>query len=932
MTFESTRRRAGSPLARRLWVLFVVAALLPLALSDWLSSLAVDALAKEVHGRNSGQVTRQTSRQVFDRLMTGSTLLATLPSETAATSLRRIPGLGTVFSNVAELAADGSPAWQSDPKADLADAWRRAGTGVGADPRKLRPDGKQVTLRVLGAGALPSRVLLGAVDHGGSQWIGELAPDFLWQPLEFANDQGAWLVRDGCGHVLARHDGADFPQRRVDAFIDAGADLVESKRLLILAPEFGACDWSFLQRTPPPVASWLGKPLSFWLGMVALATLLAIALTGARQIRHTLVPLQELTSSTRRLARGDAGTRAVVRGRDEFADLARAFNDMAARIETQFKALNGQAAIDHAILAGVPIEAVIERIAYEVLGRLPDAGVAVAWIADHDGMAMMALDSAAADAPSVVSQALALSASERTAFLDAVDDMTIEPGSVRDEAWLAPHRGHCGTVAVLPVRDHKGTRALMTIAVPATASAQALQPVRDLRDRLAVAFSAWDRDRQMAFRATHDGLTGLVNRNGLHEYLDAELRTDDRGEAWQVAVLFVDLDRFKDINDGLGHQAGDELLCLASNRLRACVPCGALVARQGGDEFVLVAPDTDEQGACAIAAEIVAQLARPFPLRGVDRVLGASVGIAIAPNHGRSRDELLRRADAAMYAAKAAGRGRFALFCEAIDVRARNRVRFQSELPAAISRGELAVYFQPRVRPEDGVVTSVEALVRWHHPELGQVAPDIFIPLAEESELIDRIGEWVLNEACAQMADWRRQGVALSRMAVNVSPRQFGFERLPDQVKAALARHGLSAGALELEVTESVMVGNATLAHAQLAEIRRLGVTIALDDFGTGYSSMASLRQLPIDVMKIDRAFVRDIDSAAADRDGAVAIVRAIAAMAQSLGLRLVAEGIETAAQAELLAAIGCDEFQGFLFGRPMPAAELDLLGAGGNR
>jgi diguanylate cyclase (GGDEF)-like protein len=915
-----------------LWLLFVVAALLPLALSDWLSNLAVDTLVDQVYARNSGQVTRQVSRQVFDRLMTGSALLvtfpdsmATLPAGPSSAGARRVPGLGKVFANVAKLAADGSPLWQSDPTANLVNAWARAVPDAAAVPRMRRHEGARVALRVLGEPRLPARVLLGMADDAGNRWIGELSPKFLWQPLAFANDESAWLVRDGCGHTLARYQGADYPRPAAAAFSDAGNDLLESRRLLILRPEFETCDWTFVQRTPGLEARWLGWPLSLWLSMVALATLLAIALAGARQIRQTLVPLQDLTASTRRLAEGEAGARATVRGKDEFADLAHAFNDMAARIETQFDALNGQAAIDHAILAGVPIGVVIERIAHEVRARLPDAGVAIAWIED-DTLATVALGCAVGNWTATLLEPMPLSAPERAAFTDAIDDVVIEPGAVRDKPWLAPHRRHDGAVAVLPVRSHEGTRAMMTIAVPA-ASAEAPQPARDLRDRLAVAFSAWDRERQLAFRAAHDSLTGLVNRNGLHEYLDAELGRAD-GPSRHVAVLFVDLDRFKDINDGLGHDAGDELLCLASARLQACVPSGTMVARQGGDEFVVVAPDTDERDACAIAGEVVAQLARPFPLRGADRMLGASVGIAVAPEHGSSRDELLRRADAAMYAAKAAGRGRYALFSEAIDVRARNRVRFQSELPVAIGRGELAVYYQPRVRPDDGVITSVEALVRWQHPQLGLVGPDIFIPLAEESDLIDRLGDWVLDQSCAQMANWRRQGVTIARVAVNVSPRQFGFGHLPDQVKAALARHELAAGDLELEVTESVMVGDATLARAQLAEIRRLGVTIALDDFGTGYSSLASLRQLPIDVMKIDRAFVKDLGQEDADREGALAIIRTITVMARALGMQLVAEGIETAVQADLLAAIGCDEFQGFYYGRPVPAAELALPGA----
>lgn len=422
---------------------------------------------------------------------------------------------------------------------------------------------------------------------------------------------------------------------------------------------------------------------------------------------------------------------------------------------------------------------------------------------------------------------------------------------------------------------------------------------------------------ELAHRAAHDSLTGLANRRALHDRLDALLATP---QATGVAVLFVDLDHFKDINDGLGHEAGDELLCQAGERLRACVPSGAVVARQGGDEFVLVLPGSDENAACAVARDVVRRLGQPFSVRGGHHLLGASVGVALAPLHGRTRDDILRCADIAMYAAKSAGRGQFAVFSSALDAAARDRVRLQGELRHALEHGEFVVYYQPRISPVDGRISSAEALVRWQHPDRGLLLPGEFIAMAEESTLIEDLGAWVLDEACAQMARWRRQGVHLRRLSVNVSPRQLTSGNLPEQVWATLSRHALPAEALELEMTESSLVGNAREACAQLTELRNRGVSIALDDFGTGYSSMAALRQLPIDVMKIDRAFVKDIGQHGSDGDGALAIIRAIVAMAQSLHLLLVAEGVESEAQAAVLKEMGCNEFQGFLYSEPLAA------------
>ena len=426
---------------------------------------------------------------------------------------------------------------------------------------------------------------------------------------------------------------------------------------------------------------------------------------------------------------------------------------------------------------------------------------------------------------------------------------------------------------------------------------------------------------ELAHRASHDSLTGLANRRGLHEHLDAVLSAGAPDAA--AAVLFVDLDHFKDINDSLGHEAGDELLCRAAERLRAHAGPATLVARQGGDEFVLVLPGATLDAAVDAARAVVRSLGEPFRVRGAEHVLGASVGVALAPSDGRTREELLRCADIALYAAKAAGRGRHAVFSPELDAAARERVRLQSGLRQALERGEFVLYYQPRIEPLAGRITSAEALLRWQHPQRGLLLPEAFIELAEETALIEGLGAWVIDEACAQMARWREQGLHLRRVSVNVSPRQLVSGQLPAQVRAALERHALPPQALELEVTESLLTGNVGQAVAQLAELRDLGVSIALDDFGTGYSSMAMLQQLPIDVMKIDRAFVRDLGRAGAEGEGALAIIRAIVAMARSLGLHLVAEGVETAAQAAVLQDMGCDEFQGFLYGRPVPAAQL---------
>ncbi|MFL6698927.1 MAG: putative bifunctional diguanylate cyclase/phosphodiesterase [Vitreoscilla sp.] len=429
------------------------------------------------------------------------------------------------------------------------------------------------------------------------------------------------------------------------------------------------------------------------------------------------------------------------------------------------------------------------------------------------------------------------------------------------------------------------------------------------------------REAQLYFRAVHDDLTGLTNRFGLHQELQRLLPAD--GARSELAVLFVDLDRFKDVNDRHGHATGDEVLRQAADRLRLLAGDGVCVARKGGDEFVVVISGPgSETRARATGAGIVAAMAQPFTLPEADHSCGASVGIALCPAHATDMLELLRCADIALYESKNTGRGRFTLFDPALDVELRRRHDLLAALRTALDQRQLVVHFQPRISADARIIESAEALVRWHRPGLGIALPDEFIALAESSGLIDALGLHVLDETLRQLALWRQAGIRLKRISVNVSARQFESGALVARVREALLRHAVAPSLLELEVTESLLCGEVALAGSQLAELRAMGVTIAMDDFGTGYSSMALLRTLPIDVMKIDRAFVRDLET----DPNAVAIARTIVTLGRSMHLRLVAEGIETSGQAKLLHELGCDELQGYLFGRPMPAKEFELL------
>jgi len=419
--------------------------------------------------------------------------------------------------------------------------------------------------------------------------------------------------------------------------------------------------------------------------------------------------------------------------------------------------------------------------------------------------------------------------------------------------------------------------------------------------------------------AHHDSLTGLVNRYNLEIRLSQALLSAHR-EGTMLAVLFIDLDRFKVINDTLGHQIGDLLLVEVARRLKLCVRESDIVARQGGDEFVVVLTGLESpEGASPLAAKILHDLNAPYHINGDRLYTSPSIGISIYPNDGTDAGILMKNADTAMYHAKEQGRNNLQYFTAALNAAASERLLLERELRTAIEEGQFELHYQPQFSAQSDRCArpcAMEALIRWRHPRRGLVQPAKFIPIAEETGLIQTIGDWVLDEACRRFARWKAADIGPSRVAVNVSAQQLSDPALVTKVAAVLQRYGLRDNELELEITESVAMSDPVSAGKTLQALRSLGVTLAIDDFGTGYSSLAYLKRLPIQVLKLDREFVRDIES---DENDA-AISAATLALAHGLGLIVVAEGIETEGQSRFLKAHGCDLLQGYLYGRPAPA------------
>ncbi|PKO34468.1 MAG: GGDEF domain-containing protein [Betaproteobacteria bacterium HGW-Betaproteobacteria-7] len=421
--------------------------------------------------------------------------------------------------------------------------------------------------------------------------------------------------------------------------------------------------------------------------------------------------------------------------------------------------------------------------------------------------------------------------------------------------------------------------------------------------------------------AHHDVLTGLPNRLLLEDRVGQAMLKSKRSSR-PMALVFIDLDRFKNINDTLGHDVGDQLLVQAAQRGLSVLRDTDTLSRQGGDEFVVVLPELEHrQDAMHVTRKMLAALCQPYLLAGHELTVSGSAGIALYPDDGQTVSELLRKADAAMYRAKEEGRNTFRFFSSEINTASLGELLLENDLYGALERDELVMYYQPKVDAISGQLVGAEALMRWNHHERGLVPPTVFIPMAEENGMINVFGEWAIRTVCAQQRVWLDAGLLPVPVAVNISAHQFAHD-LPQVVARALAEFGLPASLLELELTESLLMRNASRATLVLDSLRRMQVNVAIDDFGTGYSSLSYLKQFPVQVLKIDRSFVCEIDE-----DGEqVRLASAIIAMAHQLDLAVVAEGVETECQRDYLRRHGCDQFQGFLFGKPQPAAELGRL------
>ena len=901
----------GTRVARRMLLAFLLLGILPAAITLGVGQHQAREALRARHYAALGESIESLTQVMMERLAAYDGMAASRIERQDLAGLLTDPA--SPFDRVARLPAAGAPAWalpgqSGEPPAALASQDR---------PRPGR--GRLVVLNA--AGAEPAEIWLLRADAAVADAAAlalRLSRSVLWAGTDLQAANAAFCALDA--RTQPMHCERPLPRSVLDQLAGRPADQLLGRvdwtgeedqssvfGEVFLKSRFDTESWLLVLTQPVRIARSAENRLNQAVLPAALLALMSALLLALVAVRRTLGPLQSLTQATERLAERDFAHRVALSGDNEFTRLGHSFNRMAEGLAQQFDTLGALARIDQLILEGRPVRE-IAGIARDLMVRgMPGAAVMVAvaeedgwWLCRGDGRQRQAWLAAAPE-----TEWLAQCAAGGSRVMTSDEPPGAQPLRPAPDlpAQLEPVIAN-GLMAGALLAARAAT-------APVTPAEQAL--ITGLAGRLAVGLESARRAALLEVRANIDSLTGLPNRPNFLEQLGQRL-SQAREESRRETVLFVDLDGFSHINDSLGHAAGDRMLGEVGRRLRETLGERGVVARLGGDEFALALSAVDDDAARAQAEQLVATLARPFDLAGANRYINACIGIASYPDQGNDPAELLRHADMAMYRAKARGQGSVAIYLADMEAEAVHRAAMDTEMRRALANGEFLLHYEPLVQARSGVVQGCEALIRWQHPERGMVPPGRFIPLAEETGLISPIGSWVLREACRQFMQWRRDGVPVSVVSVNVSVHQFQRPDFVDEVREVLAQTGMPASGLKLEITESLLMDEPREVEQRLNALAAMGLSLALDDFGTGYSSLTYLKRLPVDSIKLDRSFLTDLLESQEARD----LARSAIGMLHALRKEVVAEGVEKPEHRVLLAGWGADLLQGWVFSKSM--------------
>lgn len=879
----------------------MVVALLPIVGLSAYAYISVSHLLVTAANDQMRQASRTLGMSVIDRLNLHASTLEQLATsgDASATDLGGLIQLSAPPTTV-DIASLGTPAEQR---------LERGGTLLRVVP------GTPPHLELLAMRHRSNRVLASSVDNS-QLWDNDIAPNHfcvLTRGLKTLycspSLRSATLVRT-LKPVLTGAGTGTFDYRADKREYLAGFWEVS------LQPSFGNDGLIFVVMKDRARA--LGALAGFKLFFFAIA-LLALAIAAwlaIGQIRRQLRPLTSLMESTGRLAQGDFSTPAEVRGRDEFAGLSRAFNRMAVNLRDKFRLLSALARLDREILGVSLMQDVIRTLLAGVHQVIPEATAFVVHVDTSGHCAVHSAQRMRTVPRTEAGQLRAAFSSRKSAPWREVP----EDDAVR--SCLAASGLHAGDyVLAFPAFHDKRCIAELVLGFerPPEPQEDVIDAARALTDRLTVAAAKLAAEEALLHQAHHDALTNLPNRVLLRDRAEQALERSWRNGT-VVALLLADFDKFKEINDALGHAAGDRLLEMCAGRLERCVRGSDTVARFGGDEFIILLPDLDPNTAvrstARIAEDLNAALSEPVDIQGIPVKTVASIGISLYPDNATGFEDLLRMADAAMYEAKRTQGLRFCFYSHSMNVATRQRFELSQELRSAIEQGEMVLYYQPRFEIRTRRIVGAEALVRWRSPTRGLVPPDNFIRQLEDMGLGNRLGDWVLDQACRQMENWDRAGLPPVPISINMFPAQFLVRSLRNQIEQTLKDHKLSPHRLEIEILEATAVDDSDIVRENLQALRAMDINVALDDFGTGYSSLFYLTRVPANVLKLDRAFIFDLVNDSRQQ----AIVSQIIGLAKALNFTVVAEGVEEEPQLAMLATMECDQFQGFLFRHPVTA------------
>ncbi len=926
MTDSALKSRMG----RRVALTLAVGAVIPILALAFLSARVVgDSNAAAVERRLMG-VSQAFARSLRSRLGAAETIVQTLTA-------RDVGYDGSVIKQ--QLV--NSRAFKSAVVVD------RDGLLAGGDAT-LRPTpaqivaleaGRTVVLHVSLSGQLPAVFLARGVTAGGFERLAyfEVAPDWLWKDLSGTHLGTPVAVVDADGTVLQAtlpvmsETGRMFGEhiRRTSNSNSASHALAwqgageEWRGVLTHLPlideRITTVPWAVIAISRGP--AFFASSLEVWhLLPYALVMALLLAWLGAEYLVRRQVPALHVIEEGLRALAARRFERLSVAATDETRALVRAFNATAGSLEEQFRALETLAEIDRLLLGPAELEQVLESIleCVQTVTRCHSVGIT---LIDNDAPGRGRIYLAANGLTGLPVSRVALDEDMIATLAAETNGLTITRCEDRRHSFLRP-LSEIGSEFfwVWPVMPGERVEAILAVGyreAPAV-DPQVASCGGEFACRLAIALSKMARDERLHRQAHYDPLTALPNRLLFLDRLNQELASATAGLG-RGALLYIDLDHFKRVNDSVGHPAADQLLTIVAQRLRSCVKDGDTVARLGGDEFtVILRAVADPDAARSVAERIIESLQLPVNIGGRDQYVCASIGITLFPDDGMTIEELMRNADTAMYRAKDLGRGR-AMFFD-LNMTAKPSAPTETGLHRALRRREFSLFYQPQFSVADGSLMGLEALLRWQTPRDGVRFPCEFVPAAEESGLIVDIGGWVLEAACSQLAEWRDQNIAPPRLALNVSAQQLKHAEFPKTVRRALEKYHIAPELLELELTESVFADEA--AGAALVRLSQIGVHLALDDFGTGYSSLSYLRQYPIGTVKIDRTFLEEVPQ----NPASATLVETIVVMAHALGKRVVAEGIEAVEQLEFLRERRCDIAQGFYLARPLAATAVTEL------